>query len=102
MLLEAVRQRSDVSSVALVDSRGLVVSGSGTLRELAILGTIAAPAAEGFLSPAYERMTEGTDVMARPLETPTGTMYLAALGHRVARMTEAARGVERILATRVA
>ncbi len=102
MLLEAVRDRSDISSIAVVDSRGLVVSGAGTLRELAILGTVAAPAAEGFLSPAFERLTEGTDVMARPVEAPTGTMYLAALGRRVTRMVEAARGVERILAKRVA
>ncbi|HEY8079684.1 MAG TPA: hypothetical protein VIF62_36390 [Labilithrix sp.] len=100
MLLEAVRGRSEISSIAVVDARGLVVSGSGTLRELAILGTIAAPAAEGFLSPSYERLTDGTDIMARAVETPTGTMYLAALGQRVSRMVEAARGVERILALR--
>jgi hypothetical protein len=102
MLLEAVRDRSEISSIAVVDSRGLVVSGAGTLRELAILGTVAAPAAEGFLTPSYDRLTEGTDVMARPVETPTGTMYLAALGRRVTKMVEAARGVERILARRVA
>jgi hypothetical protein len=99
LLLEVVRERSDISSIALVDSRGLIVSGSGTLRELAILGTVAAPVAEGFMSPAFERMTEGTDVLARPIEGPNGTMYLAALGRRVTRMTDAARGVERILKT---
>src|SRR3954470_17242296 len=82
LLLEVVRSRSDISSIAVIDSRGLVVSGSGTLRELAILGTIAAPAAEGFMSPSFERLTEGTDVMARPVEGPHGTLYLAALGRR--------------------
>ncbi len=102
MLLEAVRDRSEVSSIAVVDARGLVVSGAGSLRELAILGTVAAPVAEGYITPTYERLTEGTDVMARAVETPTGTMYLAALGRRVTRMVEAARGVERILAKRVA
>jgi hypothetical protein len=97
LLLEAVRERSAISAIALVDSRGLVVSGAGTLRELAVLGTIAAPAAHGFLGPAYERMTEGTDVLARAIETRKGTLYLAALGTRVTRMVDAARGVERIL-----
>src|SRR3954464_12169948 len=91
LLLEVLRRRSDISSIAVVDSRGLVVSGSGTLRELAILGTVAAPAAEGFLSPAFERLTDGTDVMARQVDGPHGTLYLAALGRRVTRMVDAAR-----------
>ena len=99
LLLEVVRNRSEISSIAIVDSRGLVVSGSGTLRELAILGTVAAPAAEGFMSPAFERLTEGTDVMARSFDGPHGTLYLAALGTRVSRMVEATRGAERILKT---
>ena len=101
-LLEAVRDRSAVSSIAVVDARGTVVCGAGSERELAILGAVAAPAAHGYLGETYDRLTEGTDVVARPIETAGGTIYLAALGDRVSRMVDAARGVERILTRRVA
>jgi len=97
LLLAAVKDRSDVSSIAVVDARGLVISGMGTAQELAILGAIAQPIAGGTVSDLCARLTEGTDVMSKALSSPRGTMYLAALGSRVGRMHEAARGVERIL-----
>lgn len=97
LLLEAVRDRSEVSSIAIVDSRGRLVTGYGDEGELEVLGTVAAPAAHGFMSPAFDRLTAGTDVLARAIETKAGTVYLAALGSRVGRMVDAARGVERIL-----
>ena len=98
LLLAAVKKRSDVSSIAVVDSNGLVISGMGTLRELAILGAVAEPVASGEVSELCERLTKGTDVLAKAVPSSLGTIYLAALGSRVGRMHEAARGVERILA----
>jgi hypothetical protein len=98
LLLAAVKDRSDVTSIAVVDARGLVLSGLGTARELAILGTVAEPVAAGAVSALCERLTAGTDVMSKAVHSPRGTLYLAALGARVGRMHEAARGVERILA----
>lgn len=99
MLLETVHAKSDVTSIAVIDMRGLVVAGSGPARELAILGAVAASAATGPMPKACERLTEGTDVLARPIAAHRGgPFYLAALGTRVTRMSEAARGVERILA----
>jgi hypothetical protein len=97
LLLETVRERSDVSSIALVDGRGLVIAGAGSERELRVLGVVAAPAAAGEIDAAYEVLTEGTDVVSRPLAIGDRTMYLAALGDRVSRLPEAARGVVRIL-----
>ena len=97
LLLAAVKDRSDVSSIAVVDARGLVISGMGTAQELAILGAVAEPVAGGTVSDLCVRLTEGTDVMSQALRSPGGTLYLAALGSRVGRMHEAARGVERIL-----
>lgn len=97
LLLEAVRARSDVSSIAIVDGRGLVVAGAGPERELCVLGAVAAPAAAGDLDAACERLTTGTDVLSCPVALGDRTFYLAALGDRVARMPEAARGVARIL-----
>jgi len=96
-LLEAVRERSEISSIAIIDGRGLVVAGSGPQRELLVLGAVAAPAASGAFDSACERLTVGTDVMSCPLEMGEKRLYLAALGDRVARMPEAARGVRRIL-----
>jgi hypothetical protein len=97
LLLESVRTRSKVSSVAVVDRRGLVIAGTGPEYELLVLGLVAAPAASGELDEASERLTAGTDVVSCPLKVGTRKMYLAALGERVARMPEAARGVSRIL-----
>lgn len=98
LLLASVKARSDVSSIAVVDARGEVLSGDGPARELAILGAVAEPFAAGDISDACERMTAGTDVLARAIHAPRGDVYLAALGRRVARMPDAARGVARILA----
>jgi hypothetical protein len=98
LLLAAVKERSDVTSIAIVDARGLVISGMGTAQELAILGAVAEPIAGGTISDLCERLTAGTDVLSKAVQSPRGTMYLAALGTRVGRMHEAARGIERILA----
>jgi hypothetical protein len=97
LLLAAVKDRSAVTSIAVVDARGLVISGMGSARELAILGAVAEPVAAGNITDLCERLTTGTDVISRAVRGPSGTMYLAALGDRVGRMHEAARGVERIL-----
>jgi hypothetical protein len=97
LLLDAVRERSEISSIAIIDGRGLVVAGSGPENELLVLGAVAGRAASGPLDPACERLTEGTDVMSCPLALGERRLYLAALGDRVRRMPEAARGVARIL-----
>jgi hypothetical protein len=97
LLLAAVKERSEITSIALIDSRGLVISGMGTSRELAILGAIAQPVAGGKVTAACERLTVGTDVIAKAVRSPRGTMYLAALGDRVGRLTDATQGIERIL-----
>jgi hypothetical protein len=97
LLLAAVKSRSDVSSIAIVDANGIVISGMGTGRELAILGAVAEPVAGGKVNALCAHLTSGTDVLVRAVPSSLGTMYLAALGRRVGRMHEAARGVERIL-----
>ena len=97
LLLQAVRERSDISSIAIIDGRGLVVAGSGPERELAVLGAVAGPAAYGAFDMACERLTAGTDVVSCPLALGERKLYLAALGQRVSRMPEAARGAVRIL-----
>ena len=97
LLLESVHQRSDISSIALVDGRGLVVAGCGPEQELLVLGAVAEPAAHGAFDNACERLTAGTDVVACPIDAGGHSMYLAALGERVSRMPEAARSVSRIL-----
>ena len=97
LLLAAVKSRSDVSSIAIVDGRGNVISGMGTPQELAILGAIAQPVAGGTVDDLCQRLTQGTDVLSTPVNAKGGALYLAALGSRVGRMHEAAAGIERIL-----
>ncbi len=96
-LLESVQKRSSVTSVALVDGRGMVVAGTGPEHELLVLGLVAASAARGTFDEACERLTAGTDVVSCPLVVGERRMYLAALGDRVSRMPDAARSVDRIL-----
>lgn len=97
LLLESVQRRSAISSIALVDGRGMVIAGTGSEHELYVLGLVAAKAAHGALDPTCERLTAGTDVMSCAVSLGDRRMYLAALGDRVSRMPEAARGVGRIL-----
>lgn len=97
LLLESVRDRSEITSIAVVDEQGLLVAGEGPERELLVLGAVAAPAAEGAFDAACERITVGADVVACPVELAPQTMYLAALGKQVSRMPDAALGVARIL-----
>ena len=97
LLLEAVKARSEISSIAIVDGRGMVLEGSGPENELRVLGQVAAPAARGAIDARLERLTAGTDVLSCPVSVGDERLYLAALGDRVARMPEAARGVSRIL-----
>jgi hypothetical protein len=97
LLLETVRARSDISSIAIIDGKGLVVAGSGSEFELAVLGAVASPAAAGVIDATCERFTIGTDVMSCPLAMGEQRLYLAALGSRVSRMPEAARSALRIL-----
>jgi len=98
LLLESVRRRSRITSIAVVDTRGFVVAGDGPERELFVLGSIAAAAVRGPLDAAAERLIAKTDVMACAIGVADRTLYLAALGERVTRMPEAAKGVARILA----
>jgi len=98
LLLEAVRERSRVTSIAVVDARGGIVSGTGQARELAILGAVAEDVASGVVTELCERLTAGTDIVATAVTTDAGKVYLAALGDRVGRMSDAARGIARILA----
>jgi hypothetical protein len=97
LLLEAVRERSEISAIAIIDGRGMVLEGTGPEHDLLVLGLVAKPAAAGPFDAMCEHMTEGTDVVSCPLELGERRLYLAALGQRVARMPEAVRGVSRIL-----
>jgi hypothetical protein len=97
LLLAAVRRRSAITSIAVVDSRGRVIAGDGPGRELFALGSIAAPASRGALDDACARLIADTDVLSCPLDIEGSRLYLAALGERVTRMPDAARGVARIL-----
>ena len=67
-------------------SNGLVISGMGTARELAILGAVAEPVAGGEVSDLCERLTRGTDVMSKAVrvaarhDVPRRARQLASVG----------------------
>ena len=97
LLLQSVRERSGIASIAVVDARGHVIAGEGSEHDLFILGSVAASAASGAFDATCERLTAGTDVVSCPVAIGEERLYLAALGDHVSRMPEAARGVVRIL-----
>ncbi len=96
--MEAVADRSEVRSVALVDERRRIVAGMGMPRDLAGLAKVAGGVARGERPVEFESVTEGTDLLARGITLGDRTLYLAALGTRVRRMSDAANAVARIFA----
>jgi hypothetical protein len=99
LLLDGVRARSEVSSIAVVDAEGFVIAGSGDAGGLGVLGFVSERVARGAVDAECVELTRGTDVVACPLAAGDRRLYLGALGSRVRRMPEAARAVLRILAS---
>lgn len=97
-LVEAVADRSEVRSVALVDERRRIVAGMGMPGDLAGLARVAGAVARGEPSADLEKVTEGTDLLTRRIAIGDRAVYLAALGTRVRRMSDAATAVARIFA----
>ena len=96
-LVEALADRSHVSSVAIVNEEGGIVAGVGSATELSGLAIIAGPATRGEPCREFQHVTWGTDFLGRKIQLGERTLYLAALGERVSRMHEAANAVCRII-----
>jgi hypothetical protein len=96
-LVEAVADRSEVEAVVLVDDAGRIVAGTGMPIEVRDLARVAQPIARGDRD-AIARVAEGSDVLARRVVLGDRTLYFAALGTRVRKMTDAAHAVQRICA----
>jgi hypothetical protein len=98
-LVEAVADRSDVRSVALIDGDNRIVAGMGMPDDLAALARVAGAVARGDACEDLESATAGTDLLTRGVSVAGRTLYLAALGTRVRRMSDAAGAVARIFAS---
>jgi len=96
-LVEALADRSEVTSVVLTNAGGSIVAGMGMPAEIRGLARIAGPLTRGEPCEEFERITEGTDVMTRDIRLESGTFYLAALGSRLSRLPDAIRAVARIV-----
>src|ERR1700710_984213 len=104
-LVEAVLDRSDARSAAIVgvvDGETRIVAGAGAPRDLAGLARIAGPVARGEECAELDAVTAGTDLLTRAVNAGGSTYYLAAIGTRVRKMTDAARAITRIIATTTA
>ncbi len=98
-LVEAVADRSGVRALVLVDDAGKIMAGMGGPREVVGLARTARDVAWRRVSTVdVEAATRAGDVTARPVATPEGMLYFAALGDRVAGVGDAVRAVQRILA----
>jgi hypothetical protein len=97
-LVESVADRSRVRALVLVDHADRIVAGMGMPSELVGLVRTARSVACGRASECdLDAATGGHDVTARSLATPTGPLYLAALGDRMTGLGDAMRAVGRIL-----
>jgi hypothetical protein len=97
-LVEAVADRSGVRALVLVDDAGSIMAGMGGAKEVVGLARTARDVAWRRVSTAeVDAATRAGDVTARPVATPDGMLYFAALGDRVAGVGDAVRAVQRIL-----
>jgi hypothetical protein len=96
-VLEALYDRSDARAVALIDTNGQVIAGTGTWKDLQGLATITPALDRGKSCEQFEAATEGTDYFSSRIGVTDRTVYLAALGTRLRRLHDAIRGVLRIL-----
>ncbi len=96
-LVETVADRSGVQALVLVDDDGHIMAGMGVPRDVVGLVRTARDVACGVASAEdIDVATRGADVTARPVATPEGTLYFAAIGDRVAGVGDAVRAVQRI------
>jgi hypothetical protein len=98
-LVEAVKDRSEVRAVAVIDGDDRILAGTGMPHELSGLARIAGRVAQGEPCAELDDVTHETDLLTCGFAASGKTMYLAALGTRVNKMPEAVRAVRRILAT---
>jgi hypothetical protein len=96
-LLEALAERSQVSTLLLTDAQGGIVAGMGEPSEIRGVARLAGPVTRGEPCDEFERVTEGTDWMSRRVQVESATYYLAALGSRLSHVPEAVHGIARIL-----
>src|SRR4051794_20781232 len=96
-LVESLLDRSDVRSAAIIDDGARIVAGAGAHGDLAGLARVAGPVARGEACADLDAVTEGTDLLTRAVPAGGRTYYLAAIGSRVRRMSDAARGLTRIV-----
>jgi hypothetical protein len=102
-LVEAVADRSGVRALVLVDDAGQIMAGMGGPREVVGLARTARDVAWRRISPVeVDAATRAGDVTARPVATPDGMLYFAALGDRVAGVGDAVRAVQRIFSETMA
>ena len=94
--MESLADRSEVHAVALVDEEGHIVAGMGMPGELAGLAKIARVGIRREPSDEFEEVTRGTDFFGKEIPLEGGRVFLAALGTRVRKMSDAAAAVDRI------
>ncbi len=94
--MESLADRSEVHAVALVDEEGRIVAGMGMPNELAGLAKIARGGIRREPSDQFEEVTRGTDFFGKEIPLAGGRVFLAALGRRVRKMSDAAVAIDRI------
>ena len=96
-LVESIADRSGVRALVLLDDAGRIVAGMGVPKDLKGLVRTDRDVAWRRASPSDIDAAVRGDVTARPVATPQGMLYFAALGDRLAGIGDAVRAVHRIL-----
>ena len=95
-LVEAVADRSGARALVLLDDAGRIVAGTGMPQEVVSLARAARDVAWRRATPDM-LSSIAHDVTARPVATPEGMLYFAALSERMSGIGDAVRAVPRIL-----
>ena len=102
LFLEAIVARNSLKAVALANEDGFLVAGIGggyDLDWLAALGPVCSGdgVRTGAISTLVENVTGGEGLFASAVEVGGSTLYLTSIGAQVARQSEAAATLKRIL-----
>jgi hypothetical protein len=102
LFLEAIVARNSLKAVALANEDGFLVAGIGggyDLDWLAALGPVCSGdrAKTGAIATLVENVTGGQGLFASAVEVGGSTLYLTSIGAQIARQSEAAATLQRIL-----
>lgn len=93
--LESVAEENQLHALALANSRGTLVAGTGS--RLPELAALARAGARGEGTDSFEEVTGGEDLYTRAMTIDEKTFYLASVGGPVRHVAHTERALRRLM-----